>query len=101
MSEVPGGIGAGRRDAIVGTLVVVLGAVLLGVGVVAVLSDEPANAVWTFLTGSLDGRFQFGTTLARATPYLFTGAALALAFRVGVFNLGAEGQLYLGAAAGT
>jgi len=91
----------GRGDALIGTLVVVVGAVLVGVVVVALLSGEPRRAVWTFLTGSLDGRFQLGTTLARATPYLFTGTALALAFRVGVFNLGAEGQLYLGAAAGT
>jgi general nucleoside transport system permease protein len=96
-----GGVRGGRRDALIGTLVVVVGAVLVGVVVVAFLSDEPGRAVRTFLTGSLDGRFQLGTTLARATPYIFTGAALALAFRVGVFNLGAEGQLYLGAAAGT
>lgn len=90
-----------RRDGIIGTFVVVPVAVLVGVAVVAFLSDDPGNAVRTFLTGSLEGRYQLGNTVARATPYLFTGAALAISFRVGVFNLGAEGQLYLGAAAGT
>ncbi|MAT06204.1 MAG: hypothetical protein CL424_14285 [Acidimicrobiaceae bacterium] len=85
----------------VGALIVVLAAVAIGVAVVALLSDEPAAAVDAMLTGPFDGRYQIGSTLARATPFIFTGAALALSFRVGVFNLGAEGQLYLGAAAGT
>ena len=36
-------------------------------------------------------------TLVSATPLIFTGLAVALAFRVGLFNIGAEGQLYIGA----
>jgi simple sugar transport system permease protein len=36
-------------------------------------------------------------TLIRATPYIFTGLAVALAFKCGLFNIGAEGQLALGA----
>ncbi len=36
-------------------------------------------------------------TLVSATPLIFTGLSVALAFRVGLFNIGAEGQLYLGA----
>ena len=36
-------------------------------------------------------------TIVSATPLIFTGLAVALAFRVGLFNIGAEGQLYLGA----
>jgi simple sugar transport system permease protein len=36
-------------------------------------------------------------TLVRATPLLFVGLAVALAFRAGVLNIGAEGQLILGA----
>jgi simple sugar transport system permease protein len=42
-------------------------------------------------TGSLD------QTLIAATPLAFTGLAAAAAFRMRVFNIGAEGQLYLGA----
>ncbi len=84
-----------------GALIVMIASVLIGVIVVALLSDEPAAAVDAMLLGPFDGRYQIGSMLARATPFVFTGAALALSFRVGVFNLGAEGQLYLGAAAGT
>lgn len=40
-------------------------------------------------------------TLVRATPLLITGLAITLAFRAGVLNIGAEGQLLVGAAAAT
>ena len=36
-------------------------------------------------------------TIVSATPLILTGLSVALAFRVGLFNIGAEGQLYLGA----
>lgn len=40
-------------------------------------------------------------TLLASTPLIFTGLAVALGFRVGLFNIGAEGQLYMGAMLGT
>jgi general nucleoside transport system permease protein len=40
-------------------------------------------------------------TMVRATPLLFTGLAVALAFRAGILNIGAEGQFLAGAAATT
>jgi simple sugar transport system permease protein len=39
-------------------------------------------------------------TLVRATPLILSGLAVAIAFRAGVWNIGAEGQLYAGAIAG-
>jgi simple sugar transport system permease protein len=39
----------------------------------------------------------FFETLVQATPLIFTGLALALGFRAGLFNIGAEGQLFIGA----
>lgn len=39
----------------------------------------------------------FLESLVQATPYIFTGLALALGFRAGLFNIGAEGQLFVGA----
>ncbi len=41
----------------------------------------------------------WSATLVRATPLLITGLAITLAFRAGVLNIGAEGQLLMGAAA--
>src|SRR5215216_4759772 len=42
-----------------------------------------------------------GDALVRATPLIIAGLAVALAFRGGVFNIGAEGQLLMGAVAAT
>jgi len=41
----------------------------------------------------------FFESLVVSTPYIFAGLAVALGFRVGLFNIGAEGQIYIGAAA--
>jgi simple sugar transport system permease protein len=52
------------------------------------------------LSGSLGGWDVFvSITLVRAVPLILTGLAVALAFRAGVWNIGAEGQLYAGAIA--
>ncbi len=51
------------------------------------------------LQGGFGSRFAWTETLTRATPLIFTGLAAALAFRARLYNIGAEGQLYLGALA--
>ena len=43
----------------------------------------------------------FLESLVASTPYIFAGLAVALGFRAGVFNIGAEGQLYMGAITST
>jgi simple sugar transport system permease protein len=57
--------------------------------------------VWDGYSGLLSGAFGSQAallgTLVRATPYIFAGLAVMLAFRCGLFNIGAEGQLLLGA----
>ena len=49
--------------------------------------------------GVFGSKFAFSEMLTRATPLMFTGLAAALAFRAKLWNIGAEGQLYLGAMA--
>jgi simple sugar transport system permease protein len=51
------------------------------------------------LQGGFGSRFAITETLTRATPLIFTGLAAAVAYRARLFNIGAEGQLYLGALA--
>ncbi len=41
----------------------------------------------------------FFESLVQTTPYIYAGLAVALGFRVGLFNIGAEGQIFMGAAA--
>ena len=61
----------------------------------------PGEALGALVGGSVgSGRALTSITLVRTVPLLLTGLAVALAFRAGVWNIGAEGQLYAGAVAG-
>ncbi len=51
------------------------------------------------LEGGFGSRFAVSETLTRATPLILTGLAVAVAFRAKLYNIGAEGQLYVGALA--
>jgi general nucleoside transport system permease protein len=78
-------------------LVAVLAAFVVGGIVVAVIGDDPFN-VYRLLVGSaLSWPDGIGYTLFYATPLIFTGLAVAVAFRCGLLNIGAEGQLYVAA----
>ncbi len=61
-----------------------------------------ANVLAAFgemIKGVFGSVFSISEMLTRATPLIFTGLAAALAFRAKLWNIGAEGQLYLGAMA--
>lgn len=74
--------------------IVVLSVLLLEVG-----GYDSALAMKALWNGSLGSTYALtSATLVRATPLILTGLAVALAFRAGVFNIGAEGQLLVGAA---
>ncbi len=81
--------------AVVATLLVA--ALLLWVGGYDV--SEAAGAMWLGAFGSWS--VFLSITLVRAVPLLLCGLAVGLAFRAGVWNIGAEGQLYAGAIAAT
>lgn len=53
---------------------------------------EVYRLLWQSAFGSLD---DFGYVLFNATPLIFTGLAVAIGFRSGLFNIGCEGQLYV------
>lgn len=58
-----------------------------------------AEAYGQMAKGIFGSTFAFTEMLTRATPLIFTGLAATLAFRAKLWNIGAEGQLYLGAMA--
>lgn len=80
-----------------GAFLAVLAAVLTVLVVIVVSSPRPVGTIVTFLTGPWSNRFALGNVLARATLLILTGTGVVIAFRAGVFNLGGEGQTYLGA----
>ena len=57
-----------------------------------------AAAYGGLIGGSIGSPRALSETLLQATPLILTGLAVALSFRAGLFNIGAEGQLYIGAA---
>jgi len=58
------------------------------------------DALRALLAGAFGSWYAFGSgTLVRSTPLILTGLAVAIAFRAGVFNIGAEGQFLMGAVA--
>lgn len=71
-------------------------AVLVGSIIMLAAGKDPVAAYAAMFKGSFGGPRQIGETLLRATPLIFTGLAVAYGFRAGLFNIGAEGQLFLG-----
>lgn len=74
---------------------------VLTLGFVFAAGANPLTAYRTFIIAPLTSRFTLLEVLVSATPLLFTGAAVAIAFRAGYWNIGAEGQLLVGAIAAT
>jgi simple sugar transport system permease protein len=63
-------------------------------------AGAPVTRAYALLIeGGFGSRFAWTETLTRATPLILTGLSVAVAFRARLFNIGAEGQLYLGALA--
>lgn len=63
-------------------------------------AGAPVGRTYALLfEGAFGSRFALSETLTRATPLMLTGLACAVAFRARLYNIGAEGQLYLGALA--
>ena len=72
---------------------------LAGAVVILIAGASPIEAYSTMLDASLNGVRPVTRTLVLATPLILTGLAAAVAFRMKVWNIGAEGQLYMGAIA--
>ena len=63
----------------------------------ALMGFDPITAFGGLLSGSLGNLNAWGETLNKATPVILTGLSYAVAQRCGIVNLGAEGQVYIGA----
>ncbi len=72
-------------------------ALLVGAGVIALMGIDPWSAYRSLFIGSLSSRNAIAETLVKTIPLLFTALSFAFAKRCGLINLGAEGQLYIGA----
>src|SRR5689334_14388052 len=87
------------KDAMLVPLLAVFTAIVVGGIVIAAVGGNPIAAYLGLFQGSFGSVKAMSETAVWATPYIFAGLAVALAFKGGLFNIGAEGQLALGAVA--
>lgn len=78
-------------------LVSVALAMAIGSIIIVATGYDPVLAFQGLFQGAFGGPTQIGWTIMRSTPLMFTGLAVAFGFRANLFNIGAEGQLVLGA----
>lgn len=77
-------------------LVNLAAALLLAGVIVRVIGESPWAAFKLMAQGALGSQEAVGYTLYYATNFIFTGLAVAVAYHAGLFNIGAEGQAYVG-----
>ena len=76
-------------------------ALAIGAIFILIAGVNPLDAYRSVLVGAFGNLSVFGETLAKTTPLILCGLAIVVSFRTKVFNIGAEGQLYMGALAAT
>ncbi len=64
--------------------------------IVMLIGEDPIEAVGILLYGAWGTDYGIGYTLYYTTNFVFTGLAVAVAFHAGLFNIGGEGQAYIG-----
>jgi general nucleoside transport system permease protein len=83
------------RHTIISLVAVLLG-LLAGAILMLVIGSNPIEGYTYLFQGGLRNIERIGNTLATATPLIFTGLSVAFAFRTGLFNIGASGQMLIG-----
>lgn len=79
----------------------ILLALILGAIIMILNGKNPIQGYGALITGAFGSKYALATTFTKTVPLILTGLATAIAFMTGIFNIGGEGQLYLGAFAAT
>jgi len=78
-------------------LIAVAGALLIGAVVLVLLDKNPTEAYREMVAGAFTNKNGLADTFVKAIPLLLVGLGIVIAFRASVINIGAEGQLIVGA----
>jgi simple sugar transport system permease protein len=92
---------APRLRAAAAVLAAVAGALALGGALLTAAGSDPVSGFDALVSGALGSRYDVGETLVRALPLALIALGVAPALRAGIFTVGAEGQLAVGAIAAT
>lgn len=85
-----------RLAALSGQALAILLALALGAIVVLTVDENPVTVLTTLLNGAFGSPERIAGTLLQATPILVCGIAACISLRGGLFNIGIEGQLFMG-----
>ncbi|BCP51724.1 ABC transporter permease [Kaistia sp. 32K] len=85
-----------RFDSLFGQSLAILFALGLGALVILTVDESPVRVFVTLLNGAFGSPERIAGTLLQTTPILICGIAACISFRGGLFNIGIEGQLFMG-----
>ncbi len=85
-----------RFQNIVTPLIALLLGILVGTIIMVASGYDPVAAYTALWNGAFGGTYYIGEVIRQVTPYILSGLAVAFAFRVGLFNIGVEGQFIVG-----
>lgn len=88
-----------RSNRYVTLLLTLMLSMAVGAVFMTVIGYHPLEAYIQLFKGAFVGKVNLGTTLQKFVPILLTGVGFSIAAKVGCFNAGIEGELYLGAIA--
>lgn len=86
----------GWATAVVLPLLNLLSALLVAGGVIYALGEDPIESIGILANSALLNPEGLGYTLFYASTFIFTGLSVSIALQAGLFNIGAEGQMYVG-----
>ncbi|MBN2899723.1 MAG: ABC transporter permease [Clostridia bacterium] len=86
-----------NMDYLVSLTTAILAALLIGALIMILNGQNPFVGYSSLVAGAFGSKYKMASTLAKTVPLILTGLATAVSFRSGIFNIGGEGQLYLGA----
>jgi len=84
-----------KKGGIISLIAILLG-LLAGALLILLTGNDPVEGFTYLFKGGLQDAERIGNTLATATPLILTGLSVAFAFRTGLFNIGASGQMLFG-----
>ena len=79
------------------SVVAIIVALLIGALLIWISGYDVLKAYYNFLNGAFGNVYNLSQSLLKTIPLIFTGLAVAIGFKTGLFNIGGEGQLYWGA----
>ena len=92
---------ANRKQTLMDVLTILLLTLVISALLIVACGASPAEAAGLFVKGIFGTKSSFAEIFVKACPLILTGLGCAVAFRTGFFNIGAEGQFYVGALAAT